>query len=134
MAHKKGGGATSQKKDSAGRRLGLKKSGNQQVIAGNIICRQRGTKWHPGENVGMGKDHTIFSLINGIVKFFTKGSKGKSYVSVINTEEQAKEKTVKIEKKAKTEKKPLVKKEAVNKETVKKETTEKKPAKKTVKK
>ena len=83
MAHKKGGGATSQKKDSAGRRLGLKKNGEQAVKAGNIICRQRGTKWHPGDNVGIGKDHTIFALIDGIVKFMKKGTKDRTYISVI---------------------------------------------------
>lgn len=126
MAHKKGGGATSQKKDSAGRRLGLKKSGSQQVVAGNIICRQRGTKWHPGENVGMGKDHTLFSLISGIVKFFKKGSKDKTYVSVISNEKSSEVK----ETKKVAAKKPAVKKEV--KETVaKKEKAEKKPATKT---
>lgn len=87
MAHKKGGGATSQKKDSAGRRLGLKKSGEQRVKAGNIICRQRGTKWHPGENVGMGKDHTIFAKVAGIVKFATKGRNERIYISVIEVPE-----------------------------------------------
>lgn len=128
MAHKKGGGATSQKKDSAGRRLGIKKSGNQEVIAGNIICKQRGTKWHPGENVGMGRDHTIFALVDGVVKFFKKGHKEKTFISVVNEEE------------AKAEKKPVAKakKPAVKKEksTASKESsTEKKTtAKKTTKK
>ena len=87
MAHKKGGGATSQKKDSAGRRLGLKKNGEQLVKAGNIICRQRGTKWYPGENVGLGKDHTIFAKIAGIVKFIKKGRDEKVYISVIEIPE-----------------------------------------------
>jgi large subunit ribosomal protein L27 len=83
MAHKKGGGAVGTHKDSAGRRLGLKKSGEEAVKAGNIICRQRGTKWHPGDNVGLGKDHTIFAKIAGIVKFTRKGKKEKVFVSVI---------------------------------------------------
>lgn len=83
MAHKKGGGTTRQKKDSAGRRLGLKKNGEQAVKAGNIICRQRGTKWHPGENVGIGRDHTIFAKIAGIVKFIRKGGrKEKVFINV----------------------------------------------------
>ena len=86
MAHKKGGGVTSQKKDSAGRRLGIKKNGEEFVKAGNIICRQRGTKWHPGNNVGMGKDHTLFALIDGIVKFIKKGRNEKIYIDVVAIE------------------------------------------------
>ncbi|PHQ66495.1 MAG: 50S ribosomal protein L27 [Sneathiella sp.] len=81
MAHKKAGGSTRNGRDSAGRRLGIKKYGGEKVISGNIILRQRGTKWYPGINVGMGKDHTIFSVIEGNVKF-TKKSGGKIYVSV----------------------------------------------------
>ncbi|MDA0228871.1 MAG: 50S ribosomal protein L27 [Proteobacteria bacterium] len=81
MAHKKAGGSSRNGRDTAGRRLGIKKSGGQAVIAGNIIARQRGTKWHPGENVGMGRDHTIFSLIEGRVKFTNK-SGGKSVINV----------------------------------------------------
>ena len=69
MAHKKAGSATTNGRDSAGRRLGVKKSGGSRVIAGNIIIRQRGTSVHPGLNVGMGKDHTLFAKIAGIVKF-----------------------------------------------------------------
>ena len=69
MAHKKGAGSTKNGRDSNAQRLGVKKFGGQLVIAGNIILRQRGTKWHPGENVGIGKDHTIFAKIKGIVKF-----------------------------------------------------------------
>ena len=69
MAHKKAGGSSRNGRDSAGRRLGVKKFGGQQVIAGNIIIRQRGTKWHPGKNVGIGKDHTLFALIPGRVAF-----------------------------------------------------------------
>ena len=129
MAHKKGGGATSQKKDSAGRRLGIKKSGNQEVIAGNIICKQRGTKWHPGENVGMGRDHTIFALIDGVVKFFKKGHKEKTFISVINEKEE-----VKAEKKPVAKaKKPAVKKEKTT-ATKEKATEKKTTAKKTTKK
>lgn len=81
MAHKKAGGSSRNGRDTAGRRLGVKKSGGQSVTAGNIIIRQRGTKWHPGSNVGLGKDHTIFALIDGRVAFQTK-AKGRSYVSV----------------------------------------------------
>lgn len=81
MAHKKAGGSSRNGRDSEGRRLGLKKSGGQHVIPGNIIVRQRGTKWHPGSNVGLGKDHTIFALVDGKVTFATK-SGGKSFVSV----------------------------------------------------
>ncbi len=69
MAHKKAGGSSRNGRDSAGRRLGVKKFGGEEVIPGNIIIRQRGTKFHPGENVGMGKDHTIFSLVEGSVRF-----------------------------------------------------------------
>jgi large subunit ribosomal protein L27 len=81
MAHKKAGGSTRNGRDSAGRRLGVKKSGGQAVIPGNIIIRQRGTKVHPGDNVGIGKDHTIFALIEGRVAF-AKKKNGKSFVSV----------------------------------------------------
>ena len=75
MAHKKGQGSTQNNRDSAGRRLGVKKFGGEAVIAGNIIIRQRGTKVHPGENVGMGKDHTLFALTDGIVTFQRKDKK-----------------------------------------------------------
>ncbi len=81
MAHKKAGGSSRNGRDTAGRRLGVKKSGGQPVIAGNIIIRQRGTKWHPGSNVGLGKDHTIFALVDGRVAFKTR-AKGRTYVSV----------------------------------------------------
>jgi len=81
MAHKKAGGSSRNGRDSEGRRLGVKKSGGQHVIPGNIIIRQRGTKVNPGVNVGMGKDHTLFALTEGRVKF-QKKSGGKSYVSV----------------------------------------------------
>jgi len=82
MATKKAGGSTRNGRDSAGRRLGVKKYGEQLVIPGNIILRQRGTKMHPGQNVGMGKDHTIFAKVSGRVKFQTKKF-GKKYISVI---------------------------------------------------
>jgi large subunit ribosomal protein L27 len=81
MAHKKGQGSTNNNRDSAGRRLGVKKFGGEQVVAGNIILRQRGTKVHVGENVGIGKDHTIYSLIDGVVKFEQK-DKNRKKVSV----------------------------------------------------
>ncbi len=81
MAHKKAGGSSRNGRDSAGRRLGVKKYGGEAVIPGNIIIRQRGTKWYPGDNVGLGKDHTIFSLIEGKVKF-TRGRDNRSIVSV----------------------------------------------------
>jgi large subunit ribosomal protein L27 len=77
MAHKKGQGSTQNNRDSAGRRLGVKKFGGQMVKAGNIIIRQRGTKVHPGNGVGMGKDHTIYALIDGQVKFEIKDKKRK---------------------------------------------------------
>ena len=82
MAHKKAGGSVSNKQDSAGRRLGLKKSGGQAVVAGNIIVRQRGTVTMPGENVGMGRDHTLFALVDGTVKFQRKRD-NKKFVSVV---------------------------------------------------
>lgn len=81
MAHKKAGGSSRNGRDSESKRLGLKKFGGEQVIAGNIIARQRGTKWHPGVNVGMGKDHTLFALVNGSVSFRAKAN-GRTFVSV----------------------------------------------------
>tara|TARA_B100000579_G_scaffold17458_1_gene12307 strand:- start:316 stop:567 length:252 start_codon:yes stop_codon:yes gene_type:complete len=81
MAHKKGAGSTKNGRDSRSNRLGVKIYGNQSVIAGNIIVRQRGTVHNPGNNVGMGKDHTLFALTDGVVKF-TKKRNNKSYVSV----------------------------------------------------
>ncbi|MAX68899.1 MAG: 50S ribosomal protein L27 [Flavobacteriales bacterium] len=82
MAHKKGAGSTKNGRDSESKRLGVKIFGGQQIIAGNIIVRQRGTKHNPGNNVGIGKDHTLFALTNGVVKF-TKKRKNRSYVSVV---------------------------------------------------
>ena len=81
MAHKKAGGSSRNGRDSAGRRLGVKKFGGEHVIPGNIIIRQRGTKWHPGENVGIGKDHTIFALTEGKVSY-SKSTGDRTYVSV----------------------------------------------------
>jgi len=82
MAHKKAGGSSRNGRDSEGRRLGVKKFGGEAVIPGNIILRQRGTKWHPGENVGMGRDHTIFAKVEGEVSFKT-GRLGRTFVSVL---------------------------------------------------
>ncbi len=82
MAHKKGQGSTQNNRDSAGRRLGVKKFGGEAVIPGNIIIRQRGTKVHPGTGVGMGKDHTIFALVEGVVEFGNRTNSQKK-VSVI---------------------------------------------------
>ena len=81
MAHKKAGGSSRNGRDTAGRRLGIKKYGGEKVIPGNIIVRQRGTKWKPGDNVGLGKDHTIFAMIEGQVIFRTKAG-GRTFVSV----------------------------------------------------
>jgi large subunit ribosomal protein L27 len=81
MAHKKAGGSSRNGRDSAGRRLGVKKFGGEAVLSGNIIVRQRGTKVHPGDNVGIGKDHTLFATANGRVSFARK-AKGRVYVSV----------------------------------------------------
>ncbi|MFY0595719.1 MAG: 50S ribosomal protein L27 [Cognatishimia sp.] len=88
MAHKKAGGSSRNGRDSAGRRLGVKKYGGEAVVAGNIIMRQRGTKMWPGENVGMGKDHTIFATTEGNVKFH-KGLKGRTFISVLPVAEAA---------------------------------------------
>ena len=81
MAHKKAGGSSRNGRDSESKRLGVKKFGSETVRAGNIIVRQRGTKWHPGDGVGMGKDHTLFAVREGDVEFATK-QKGRVYVSV----------------------------------------------------
>ena len=81
MAHKKAGGSSRNGRDSESKRLGVKKFGGEAVIPGNIILRQRGTKWHPGVNVGMGKDHTLFAKADGAVTFQKKAN-GRTYVSV----------------------------------------------------
>ena len=88
MAHKKAGGSSRNGRDSESKRLGVKKFGGEAVLAGNIIIRQRGTKWHPGANVGMGKDHTLFALQAGAVSFARKAN-GRTYVSVMPVQEAA---------------------------------------------
>jgi len=82
MAHKKAGGSTRNGRDSAAQRLGVKRFGGQQVLAGNILVRQRGTPFHPGVNVMRGRDDTLFATANGIVEFCTKGPKNRKYVNV----------------------------------------------------
>ncbi|MDQ0997254.1 large subunit ribosomal protein L27 [Phyllobacterium ifriqiyense] len=82
MAHKKAGGSSRNGRDSESKRLGVKKFGGERVLAGNILVRQRGTKWHPGVNVGLGKDHTLFALEAGTVSFRTKAN-GRSFVSIV---------------------------------------------------
>jgi large subunit ribosomal protein L27 len=84
MAHKKAGGSTRNGRDSQSKRLGVKRFGGQSVIAGNILIRQRGTKFHAGENVGLGKDFTLFAKADGVVKFEVKGPKNRKYVSVVS--------------------------------------------------
>jgi large subunit ribosomal protein L27 len=88
MAHKKAGGSSRNGRDSQSKRLGVKKFGGEAVISGNIIVRQRGTQWHPGSNVGLGKDHTIFALTTGNVAYRTKAN-GRVYVSVMPKAEAA---------------------------------------------
>ena len=88
MAHKKGVGSSRNGRDSHSQRLGLKKFGGERVLGGNILARQRGTKWKPGKNVGRGKDDTLFALIDGIVKFEDKGRQGK-FISVYAAEAAA---------------------------------------------
>ena len=83
MAHKKAGGSTRNGRDSESKRLGVKMFGSQAAVAGNILVRQRGTKFHAGYGVGMGKDHTLFAKIDGVVKFETKGAFGRKYVSIV---------------------------------------------------
>ena len=82
MAHKKAGGSTRNGRDSESKRLGVKRFGGETVKAGNILVRQRGTRFHPGENVGCGKDHTLFAKASGTVKFHAGGAKGRKFVSV----------------------------------------------------
>jgi len=83
MAHKKAGGSTSNGRDSQSKRLGVKRFGGETVLAGNIIVRQRGTHFHPGVNVGLGKDHTIFATAHGTVKFEVKGAQRRKYISIV---------------------------------------------------
>ena len=88
MAHKKAGGSSRNGRDSEGRRLGVKKFGGELVIPGNIIVRQRGTKYNPGENVGIGRDHTLFALKEGFVKFF-KARNNRTFVRIVTEAEAA---------------------------------------------
>ena len=88
MAHKKAGGSSRNGRDSESKRLGVKKFGGEKVLAGNIIIRQRGTKWHPGTGVGMGVDHTLFALVDGTIAFRTRAN-AKVYVSVLPAAEAA---------------------------------------------
>ncbi|HET6720364.1 MAG TPA: 50S ribosomal protein L27 [Rhodocyclaceae bacterium] len=83
MAHKKAGGSVRNGRDSEGKRLGVKRYGGQEVVAGNIIIRQRGTEYHPGDNVGIGKDHTLFALIDGRVQFSVKGALRRRTVTIV---------------------------------------------------
>lgn len=84
MAHKKAGGSTKNGRDSESKRLGVKRFGGESVLAGNIIVRQRGTKFHAGDNVGLGKDHTLFALSDGKVQFEEKGPKNRKYVNIVS--------------------------------------------------
>jgi large subunit ribosomal protein L27 len=88
MAHKKGVGSSNNGRESHSKRLGVKIFGGQEIIAGNIIVRQRGTKHHPGQNVGIGKDHTLFAMVDGTVQF-RKGRKDRSFVTVVPVTEVA---------------------------------------------
>jgi large subunit ribosomal protein L27 len=83
MAHKKAGGSTNNGRDSISKRLGVKRFGGEKVLAGNIIVRQRGTRMHAGENVGIGKDHTLYAKADGAVKFEVKGPKNRQFVSIV---------------------------------------------------
>jgi len=84
MAHKKAGGSTRNGRDSQSKRLGVKRYGGEEVLAGNIIIRQRGTKFHAGVNVGCGKDHTLFAKANGVVQFVVKGPNSRKFVQVVS--------------------------------------------------
>lgn len=86
MAHKKAGGSTRNGRDSESKRLGVKRYGGQNVLAGNILVRQRGTRIHAGENVGLGKDHTLFAKTDGEVRFVVRGPKNRKYVTVVAAE------------------------------------------------
>ncbi|VAW75084.1 LSU ribosomal protein L27p [hydrothermal vent metagenome] len=85
MAHKKAGGSTRNGRDSESKRLGVKRYGGESVVAGNILVRQRGTHFHPGVNVGCGRDHTLFAKVEGAVKFVTRGPKSRKFVDVVPT-------------------------------------------------
>jgi len=83
MAHKKAGGSTRNGRDSESKRLGVKKFGGEVVVPGNILVRQRGTRFHPGLNVGMGKDHTLFAKIDGVVQFQEKGQNKRKFINIV---------------------------------------------------
>ncbi|AKJ41063.1 50S ribosomal protein L27 [Pragia fontium] len=83
MAHKKAGGSTRNGRDSESKRLGVKRFGGESILAGNILVRQRGTKFHAGTNVGCGRDHTLFALVDGKVKFEVKGPKNRKFISIV---------------------------------------------------
>jgi large subunit ribosomal protein L27 len=85
MAHKKAGGSTRNGRDSESKRLGVKRFGGQQVLAGNIIIRQRGTRFHAGENVGCGRDHTLFAKADGVVRFVVRGPRNRKFVDVVSS-------------------------------------------------
>ena len=85
MAHKKAGGSTRNGRDSESKRLGVKRYGGQEVLAGNIIVRQRGTHFHPGVNVGCGRDHTLFAKADGVVQFVIRGPKSRKFVDVVSS-------------------------------------------------
>lgn len=91
MAHKKAGGSSRNGRDSNPKYLGIKRYGGEVVLAGNILVRQRGTEFHPGLNVGCGRDHTLFALIDGMVKYVVKGTKNRRYVNVVPVEQTAEE-------------------------------------------
>lgn len=84
MAHKKAGGSTNNGRDSNAKRLGVKRFGGEEVLAGNIIVRQRGTRFHAGDNVGIGKDHTLFATASGKVEFIVRGPKSRKFVQVVS--------------------------------------------------
>lgn len=90
MAHKKAGGSTRNGRDSNPKYLGVKHYGGESVIAGNIIIRQRGTRTRPGQNVGMGRDHTLFALVDGVVKFSTRGAKQRKFVDIVPNDDDSK--------------------------------------------
>lgn len=116
MAHKKGAGSTDNGRDSISKRLGVKLFGGQYAKAGNIIIRQRGTRFHPGENVGMGKDHTLFALVHGTIEF-RKGRKDRTFVNVVPEVSETVAPIAKPKPKPVKEPKPTISKEAAPKET-----------------
>ncbi len=129
FAHKKGGGSSKNGRDSQAKRLGVKRSAGQFVTAGNIIVRQRGTKFYPGNNVGLGKDYTIFATADGVVEFETKHG-GKKYVNIVVQAKKVEKKVAPKKVEAKVEEKvEAPKATAEKKTTAKKATTAKKESK-----